>query len=257
MKRRLFKAVLGIVMVICFYGIGFSHFAVILPSDDIIEEKDPKMITLKLYFMHPFEQEWLNMEKPKSFYVKIGEEKMDLLKAIKNIKLKGKNAWETSFTIKRPGDHIFFLEMNPYWEEAEEKFLVHCPKVIVQALGKEDGWEKEVGLPIEIVPLTRPYGLWVGNTFRGVVKLNGKPLPFCRVEVEYYNEGKRVKPPKSPYVTQVLKTDVNGVFSYSFPKAGWWGFSAITEAPYKLKKDEKEYPVELGGIMWIRVREMR
>jgi len=87
--------------------------------------------------------------------------------------------------------------------------------------------------------------------------VNGKPLPFCRVEVEYFNEGKKVKVPKSPYITQVIKTDANGVFAYSFPKGGWWGFSAITDAPYKLKKDGKEYPVELGGIMWVKVREMR
>ena len=257
MKKTILRALFGIFIGLCFYGISFSHFAVILPSDDIIEEKDPKTLTLKLYFMHPFEQEWMHMEKPKSFFVKVGEEKIDLLKAIKSIKVQGKKAWEVSFTIKRPGDHIFFLEMTPYWEEAEEKFLLHCPKVIVQALGKEEGWEKEVGLPMEIVPLVRPYGLWVGNAFQGMVKLNGKPLPFCQVEVEYFNEGKKVKAPKSPYVTQLITTDPNGVFTYSFPKAGWWGFSAVTDAPFKIKKDGKEYPVELGGIIWIKVREMK
>ncbi len=257
MKKAILKAVVWILMLLCFCGVSFPHFAVILPSDDIIEEKDPKTIILRLYFMHPFEQEWMNLEKPKSFFAKIGKEKMDLLKTIREIKVQGKKAWKVSFEVKRPGDHVFFFEMNPYWEEAEEKFIVHCPKVILQAFGKEDIWEEEVGLPVEIIPLTRPYGLWVGNTFRGMVKVKGKPLPFCRVEVEYFNEGKRVKASKSPYITQVIKTDANGVFTYSFPKAGWWGFSAITDAPYKLKKDGKEYPVELGGIMWIKVREMR
>ena len=47
------------------------------------------------------------------------------------------------------------------------------------------------------------------------------------MEVEYYNEGRRVKPPRDAFVTQVIKTDPNGVFSYTMPRAGWWGFAAL------------------------------
>ncbi|MDW7973036.1 MAG: DUF4198 domain-containing protein [Thermodesulfovibrio sp.] len=247
----------AIFIVLSFTNLALAHFGVILPSDDIITTKDSKKINLKLYFMHPFEQEWLNMDKPKVFNVVYGNEKTDLLNTLINKKIKGKNIWETQFTIKNPGDHIFYFEPQPYWEASEEKFIIHYTKVIVQALGKEEGWDKEVGLPIEIIPLTRPYGLWVGNVFQGIVKVNGKPLPFANVEVEYFNEGGKVKAPKEPYITQVIKTDANGVFTYAIPKAGWWGFAALTEASYKLKKDGKEYPVEIGGIIWVKAREMR
>lgn len=255
---KTFTTFLSLILTFVFLTrIASAHFAVILPSDEIIEEKDPKRITIKLYFMHPFEQEWLNMGKPKSFSVLMGDEKINLLDTITNKKIKGKDTWETHFTIKKPGDYIFYLEPEPYWEKAEEKFIVHYPKVIVQALGKEEGWDKEVGLPIEIIPLTRPYGLWVGNVFQGVVKLNGKPLPFAEVEVEYYNEGSKVKAPKNSYITQIIKSDGNGVFTYAIPKAGWWGFAALTEANYKLRKDGKEHPVEIGGIIWVKAREMK
>ncbi|MGB9630294.1 MAG: DUF4198 domain-containing protein, partial [Thermodesulfobacteriota bacterium] len=240
-----------------FVGSSSAHFGVILPSDDIIGQKDLKKITLKLYFMHPFEQEWLNMGRPKKFGVMIGDEKIDLSGDLSNKKIRGKDIWETMFQIKRPGDYIFYLEPEPYFEPAEEKFILHYPKVIVQALGKEEGWDKEVGLPIEIIPLSRPYGLWVGNVFQGIVKVDGKPLPFAEIEVEYFNEGGKIKAPKDPYITQVIKADSNGVFTYAIPKAGWWGFSALSEAPYKIKKDNKEYPVEIGGIIWIKAREMK
>jgi cobalt/nickel transport protein len=261
-KRRLkmkgfTRFLISIVFVLFLATTAFAHFGVIMPSDDIIGEKDQKKINLKVYFMHPFEQEWLNMEKPKLFIVMLGDEKTDLLSTLVNKKVKGKNAWEAQFTIKRPGDYIFYLEPEPYWEPAEEKFIAHYPKVVVQALGKEEGWDKEAGLPIEIVPLTRPYGLWVGNVFQGIVKVNGKPLPYAEVEVEYFNEGGKVKAPKEPYITQVIKADSNGVFTYAIPKAGWWGFAALTEAPYKIKKDGKEYPVEIGGIIWVKAREMK
>lgn len=255
---KMFSNVLnGLILVILITGTALAHFGVIMPSEDIVEQKDSKKITLKIYFMHPFEQEWLNMEKPKVFGVMFNEEKTDILNILINKKVKGKNTWQTQFTIKRPGDYIFYLEPQPYWEPAEDKFIAHYPKVVVQALGKEEGWDKEVGLPIEIVPLTRPYGIWAGNVFQGVVKLNGKPLAFADVEVEYFNESGKVKVPKEPYITQIIKTDANGVFTYAIPRAGWWGFAALQEASYKIRKDGKEYPVEIGGIIWIKAREMK
>lgn len=247
----------ALIVTLFFSATSFAHFGVILPSDDIIGQKDPKKIALKVYFMHPFEQEWLNMVKPKAFGVMHEDQKTDLLDTLINKKIKGKNVWETQFSIKSPGDYIFYFEPQPYWELAEEKFIVHYTKVVVQALGKEEGWDKEIGLPIEIVPLTRPYGLWVGNVFQGIVKVNGKPLPFADVEIEHFNEGGKIKPPKDAYVTQVIKADANGVFTYAIPKAGWWGFSAITDATYKLKKESKEYPVEIGGVIWVKAREMK
>ncbi|HOA82607.1 MAG TPA: DUF4198 domain-containing protein [Thermodesulfovibrio thiophilus] len=255
---KMFSNVLnGLILVILITGTALAHFGVIMPSEDIVEQKDSKKITLKIYFMHPFEQEWLNMEKPKVFGVMFNEEKTDILNILINKKVKGKNTWQTQFTIKRPGDYIFYLEPQPYWEPAEDKFIAHYPKVVVHALGKEEGWDKEVGLPIEIVPLTRPYGIWAGNVFQGVVKLNGKPLAFADVEVEYFNESGKVKVPKEPYITQIIKTDANGVFTYAIPRAGWWGFAALQEASYKIRKDGKEYPVEIGGIIWIKAREMK
>ena len=50
------------------------------------------------------------------------------------------------------------------------------------------GWDAELGLPTEIVPLSRPFGLWAGNLFQGVVKRDGAPVPHAEVEVEFYDE---------------------------------------------------------------------
>jgi len=35
------------------------------------------------------------------------------------------------------------------------------------------------------------------------------------------------------------------------------GIAALQEASYKIRKDGKEYPVEIGGIIWIKAREMK
>jgi cobalt/nickel transport protein len=113
-----------------------------------------------------------------------------------------------------------------------------------------------VGLPVEIEPLTRPYGLWTGNLFTGVVRKNGQPVPFAEVEVEWRNDGS-VTPPAGPFVTQVLKADGNGVFSYAMPRAGWWGFAALIEGDEPMRNPEgREVPVELGALLWVRARDI-
>lgn len=250
-------AVIYLLIVSIFVSTSFAHFGVILPSDDIVSPRDKKAIQLNLKFMHPFEQAYMNMEMPKAFGVLINGKKQDLLKTLKKKTIKGSTAWETTYTIKEPGDHIFYMEPAPYWEPAEETFIIHYTKVVINAFGKEEGWDAEVGLKAEIIPLTRPYGLWAGNVFQGMVMFNGKPVPFAKVEVEYYNENKKLKAPKEAFITQVIKADANGVFTYAIPKAGWWGFAAILPADFKIKRGEKEYPVELGAVIWIKAREVK
>ena len=53
-------------------------------------------------------------------------------------------------------------------------------------------------------------------------------------------------------VTQTIKADENGVFTYAVPKSGWWGCGALNEADFKLKtKSGEEKGVELGAVIWI------
>lgn len=242
--------------VVLFASYASAHFGVIMPSDDIVSGKDTKRIVINLKFIHPFEQKYMNLEKPKAFGVMVNGKKHDLIPQLKERRIKGFMTWKTQYTVSQPGDHIFYMEPAPYWEPSEEIFIIHYTKVIVNAFGKEDGWDKEVGLKTEIVPLTRPYGLWAGNVFQGIVKVDGKPVPFANVEVEYYNDD-GVKAPDDVYITQVIKADANGIFTYSMPKPGWWGFSALNDADYKLRRNGKEYPVEIGAVLWVKTREMK
>lgn len=254
---KLLKAIAIIFSLILLAAPAWAHFGVIIPSDDIVSAQDPKTLTLSVMFMHPFEGGYMEMARPEAFTVTAGGKRNDLLGTLKKKPEKGLTAWEASYRITRPGDYVFSVSPRPYWEPAERKFIVHYTKVIVNALGLEEGWDAEAGLPVEIVPLTRPYGLWAGNVFQGIVKKNGKPVPFAEVEIEFLNRDGSVKAPDSPFITQVIKSDASGIFTYAMPREGWWGFSALTEADYKLRREGGEYPVELGGVLWVRTREMR
>lgn len=230
-----------------------AHFGMVIPSDDIVSQSDPKQVSLKLMFAHPFEMHGMPLEKPAQFGVMAEENKTDLLENLKEIKALGQKAWETSYTIKKPGVYTFYMEPKPYWEPAEDCYIIHYTKVILSALGLEEGWDAEVGLKTEIVPLTRPFGLYAGNVFQGVVKLDGKPVPGCDVEVEYYNQAKKFKAPDDCFVTQVVKTDADGVFTYAAPKAGWWGFAALNTSNEKIKDKD----VELGAVLWVNFHDMK
>ncbi len=234
-----------------------AHFGTIIPSDDIISQKENRTLTLSVRFFHPFEGQYMNMEKPIQFGVLARGKKQDLLSTLQEQKVDSFSTWTTKYTVRRPGDYVFYVEPTPYFEPAEESFIVHYTKVIVNAMGMEVGWDEEVGLKTEIIPLTRPYGLWTGNVFQGLVKVDGKSAPGTDVEIEYYNvDG--VKAPADPFVAQVVKTDRNGVFTYAIPRAGWWGFAALNTDTQKRKHtDGKEYDVEIGAVLWVKTVDMK
>lgn len=230
---------------------AWAHFGMLIPSKPAISKHDPKTVELLLSFSHPMEGVGMDMAKPKAFGVLAGTAKEDLAPGLKPASVMGKAAWSAAYTVKRPGVYIFHFEPEPYWEPAEDSFIVHYTKVVVPAFGEEEGWDREVGHPIEIVPLTRPFGLYAGNVFQGIVKQNGKPAPYAEVEIEFYNRDGKAVPPTEHQVTQVVKTDRNGVFTYAAPRAGWWGFAALAPADFKIKKDGKDKAVEIGGVIWV------
>jgi cobalt/nickel transport protein len=236
-----------------------GHFQVLIPSTDVVSAKDDKTVNLDILFTHPMEQgPLMEMAAPKQFGMLVGGKKQDLAPQLKSRKIDGKSTFTAAVKVAAPGDYIFYIEPAPYWEAAEKKLIVHYTKVVVDVLGAEEGWDAMVGFPVEIQPLVRPYGLWAGNAFQGIVKKDGKPLPFAVVEVEYYNQDNRVKLPNDAFITQVVKADANGVFTYTMPKAGWWGFAALVESDRKLAgPDGKPAPVELGGLMWVKTVDMK
>lgn len=263
-KKMVWMSMLLLVFVLSshLWSKAYAHFQMIIPSDDMVSQKESREVSLDVRFTHPFEGHGMNMERPAQFGVLADKKKINLLDTLKEVKIKdrsGKNftAFQGKYKIAGPGDYIFYVEPKPYWEPEEESFIVHYTKVIVNALGMEEGWDEEVGLKTEIIPLTRPYGLWAGNVFQGVVKLNGKPVPFAEVEVEYFNDEAKVKAPADPMITQVVKADSNGVFTYAMPKAGWWGFAALNTDESTMKHDGKDYPVEIGALLWVKTYNMK
>ncbi len=229
-----------------------AHFGMIIPSDSMVMADDSRAIELDLSFSHPFEIIGMDMEKPRHFMVFENGRKTDLKPALAASAVMGHTAWKASYAVKRPGVYVFAMEPEPYWEPMEDCFIVHYTKTVVTAFGIDEGWDAEAGLKTEIIPLSKPYGLYSGNLFQGIVKLDGQPVPYAEVEVEYYNKDKKAQAPTDYMIAQTIRADGNGVFSYAAPKAGWWGFAALNTADYQLEKDGEKKDVELGAVIWVQ-----
>lgn len=221
-----------------------AHFLTFLPNNDNVQEMNESKVQFDISFIHPFEQTGMTMEKPELFYNKI---KLPLTQTSKF----DHKSWTSSYEIKTPGVYQFYVQPQPYFEPAEGKFIVHVPKVIISSFGLEDGWDEPVGLKYEIIPMTKPFGLYAGNLFQGKVLHNGKPASNVEVEVELYNEF-GLKAPTDAHITQVVKTDANGVFSFTMNHKGWWGFAALIEEGSLKHSDGKEYPIENGALIWVK-----
>ncbi len=251
---------------------AMAHFQTIYTPEAAM--KKGGKIPLVLVFTHPFEAgHTMDMGKPEQFFVvrTRGEnkpKKTDLLNTLKPITWQsltnsGK-AWATEYSA-RGGDHIFCLIPEPYWEEGDGFFIKQNTKVIVNVGGEPGAWMEPVGLPTEIVPLSKPYDRWTGNVFQGRVMCNGKAVPNAEIEIEYLNhkplldknafekEG-AVEAPQDAFVLQTIFADNDGVFTFGIPKAGWWGFAALDLDPnykYKGKKCSRD------AVIWIKAVDMK
>ncbi len=259
------KPLTSILVLLVLYGLpclSFAHFQMIIPEDDMVRQNESRNIKLDLLFWHPLEIAGMHMTRPKQFGVYINGKHHGLLDTLTKTKTTDHSGdayttYQTNYTLKKPGDHIFYVEPQPYWEPSEEAFIIHYTKVVVNAFGLEDNWDTELGLKTEIIPLTRPYGLWAGNVFQGIVKVDGEVVPFSEVEVEFFNQDGSVTPAADPMITQVIKADANGVFTYAMPWQGWWGFAALNTDKKMMPHEGKNYPVELGAVLWVKTHDRR
>ena len=229
-----------------------AHFGMVIPSTPTVMEMSEADLGLDIKFWHPFANIGMDMEKPEKFQVFTGGQALDLLPGLQEGRLRNRKKWIARYKIDRPGLYVFALEPAPYWEPEEDKFIVHYTKAIVSAFGDDEGWNEPVGLKTEIVPLTNPGALYAGGLFTGRVLLDGKPVPNSEVEVEWYpGEDKRGQAPNEAMIALSLVADDNGIFSFAAPKSGWWGFAALNEAGFKLKREGQDKDIELGGVVWV------
>ncbi|MCF6291644.1 MAG: DUF4198 domain-containing protein [Desulfobacterales bacterium] len=255
MIRRIITATCVVGLLLAAANQALAHFGMVIPSRNIVTQAK-KSVQLTLSFSHPFESIGMDLARPEKFYVLKDGKRTDLLGSLKETTVMDHRAWQTTFRVKRPGVYHFAMEPRPYWEPAEDLSIIHYTKTIVAAFGADEGWDRPMGLPTEIVPMLRPFGNYAGNSFTGKVLMGGRPVANAEVEVEFYNQDNSLAAPSDYHVTQVIKADGDGIFTFTCPRAGWWGFAALNQADYTLNNPKGEAKgVELGAVLWIYLDE--
>ncbi len=255
---------------------AFAHFQMnYTPNTALIKGKT---IELRQVFTHPFADEHtMDMGKQhdskkfmpvEEFYVINKGKKKDLKSTLKEITWTGNHntghAYKSQYKARRMGDHMMILKPAPYYEGNEDIYIQQITKTVINVAGTPTDWDTDLGLKAEIVPLTKPYSIWTGGSFSGVVKSNGKPVPFAEIEVEYLNHNidlnknkmskALVEAPQDSFVTMGIKANKDGEFTFAIPKAGFWGFCALGVGS---DKEYKGKELSQDAVIWVEAKDMK
>lgn len=254
-----------------------AHFQLLYTPEAALNES--AALPLALVFSHPFDNGFtMDMGEPEAFYVvsQRGPEaervETDLTEYLEPIVWAGLENEARAYLANPPrrvtrslGDYTYVLRPAPYYEAQEDKYIQQITKTVVNVGGIPGAWDEPLGLPVEIVPLDKPYANWVGGVFRAVVLAGGKPVPHAEIEIEYLNhepeiEARRFNPdgrttaPQGSFVTLSIRADANGQVIIGLPAAGWWGICALN-----LDDDELSYqgkPLSLDAVLWVKATSM-
>lgn len=225
-----------------------AHFLEVRSETPILEKGKEKAVTIA--FGHPSQKKLLTFDPPTKVELIGPKGSADLTKKV--TKGQEDKTYTVSFTPEDTGDYTLVVTGAPYYEKDESQFIQQTAKMTMNLGNKEGDWHQPVGLPVEIVPLSRPYALVEGSTFTGQVMINKQPAVNTKVEVTLANCCDPYEIPTALHDTQTIYTDANGVFTVSMPLSGWWGFAAISEAGKKMKSpDGKDVSVEEDGVIWV------
>jgi len=275
MKKR-FIPLLAAVCVLTVIGSAFAHFMVVYTPEIALSEGGD--LDMRIVFTHPAEAgHTMDMGGVEEFYMMTqrgdnAAKKVDLMKYVKEITWTNPVSANKAYTalipkkeVRSMGDYVFVMKPGYYFEEEEGVYMQQITKMILNVGGLPGNWADPVGLPCEIVPLIKPYGLWTGNVFKAQVLSNGKPVAGAEVEVEYMSHmpnlktnsmpaESSVKYPQDSFITQTISTDDNGYITFGVPKAGWWGFAALGVGP---DKEYKGKELSQDAVIWVKAEDMK
>lgn len=254
-----------------------AHFQLLYTPEAALNES--AAVPLALVFSHPFDNGFtMDMGEPEEFYVlsqrgpEAAREKIDLREYLEPIVWAGVENEASAYLANPPrrvtrslGDYTYVLKPAPYYEGGEDKYIQQITKTVVNVGGIPGAWDEPLGLPVEIVPLDKPYANWTGGVFRAIVLANGEPVPHAEVEIEYLNhepdiEARRFDPkgrtmaPQGSFVTLSIRADANGQVIIGLPAAGWWGICALDLDGDELTHDGR--PLSLDAVLWVKATSM-
>jgi uncharacterized GH25 family protein len=250
-------------VLLCCVPAGRSHYHVFLP--DSASVKKDQEVTLTLRFGHPFEHQFFDATAPRQLTITTPDgKKADLTRQLEKTTVKGEKGKEvTAYRLKyKPatrGDHVFFLVSGRVYMEEEKDIVQDTVKVILHVQAQKN-WDAEAGTSqLELVPLTRPYGLAPGMVFQAELASRSQapgrmnPLAGALAEVERFNPTPPATLPADEQITRTVKLDRQGKLITTLPDPGWWSMTVTSPERAQIKFGGKELPMRFRSTLWVFV----
>ncbi|MRS16725.1 DUF4198 domain-containing protein [Enterobacteriaceae bacterium RIT691] len=106
--------------------------------------------------------------------------------------------------------------------QPDNELYSRCAKSIILVDGQSQGFDKAVGLPLELIPQTEPLSFKPGQSYRLRLLRDGQPLVGTQVKAQMQGQQR--------YQLKVV-TDANGEVALTLPESGVWLFSAVDMVP--------------------------
>lgn len=245
-----------------FSGPAAAHFHVFWPQVEGCYGKPAEPVKWRYFWGHPYEMIIYDAKPPKFFAQNPqGKKEQVTLKEVSLPDLASgqtRKGYEVEFTPGAPGDYYLCLEAQPYFIPEEKVFWQDYVKEVWHVMAQK-GWDKPVGLEVELLPLTRPYGWPTGAVFKAQALFKGKPMKGATVEIEKFNgffvskdklPKDRLGEDNEPLLTRVVKADAQGYLTCTLDSPGWWVL-AVSHEDGKKAHEGKSYPVEKRGCLWV------
>jgi uncharacterized GH25 family protein len=258
MCRRIALVLLGLV---CWVSTSRAHYHVFLP--DSASVKKDQEVTFTLRFGHPFEHQFFDATAPQRLTVVTPDgKKTDLTKQLEKTTVKGDKgkdvaAYLLKYKPAMRGDHVFVLLSGRAYMEEEKDYVQDTVKVILHVQAQKN-WDADTG-QLELVPLTRPYGLPPGMVFqaemsdRGVAAGPVHALAGALAEVERFNPSPPTTLPPDEHITRTVKLDRQGKLIATLPDPGWWSLTVTSPHQRTEKVKDKRMPIRFRSTLWVFV----
>jgi uncharacterized GH25 family protein len=255
---RLNKKIVALFVLMVGSVLAQAHEFWMHPSGFFFSKGESVVISFKVG--ENFTGEPWNLQKSK--LLKLEHHRMALSKDLFPITVEGEKE-HLRVLLEEEGTHLFVMQTNHAFVDLEaEKFneylkedglddaynrrkktnsldkngremYARYTKLFVQAgKKKDDTYKKEIGLPLEIMPIQNPYQLKVGSRVSFKILFKGKPLFGARVKVWNRHNNRTM--------VQNIYSQQDGVIETHISNPGMWMVSVVNMIPAQHPKADWE-----------------